>query len=114
MKKIIIILLFSIGLPLFAQNLETYEAFEADLSTVYYTRTDSSKNIVLEEGTLVNGLRSGLWIQYYQNGKTQMIARFDGGIKIRSWKTYDSKGRIVSKVKYKKGKKIYASQYVYY
>lgn len=114
MKKLFIILLLSVGIPLFSQNLEKYEVFGDDLSTVYYTRTDLIKHIVLEEGTLVNGLRSGLWIQYYQNGKPQMVARFNAGIKIRTWKTFDAQGRIISKVKYKKGKKLYASQYVYY
>ena len=114
MKKLLTILVLLFTTPVFSQAVENYEAYDVDTLTVYYTKKDTVKNITLEEGTLINGLRSGIWTSYYPNGKVQAIACYKEGKKIGKWRSYDSKGRLITEVRYKKGRMVYATQSRYY
>ena len=114
MKNIFATLFILFTSPLFSQAIERYEAYEADTQTIYYTKVDTVKNVILEEGTFVNGFKSGLWTSFYPNGKIEAVAYYKEGIKNRNWKSYDTKGRLITKVKYKNGKMVSAIQARYY
>ena len=114
MKKLFTTLFILFTLPLFSQVVERYEAYDVDTLTVYYTKVDTVKNVILEEGTFVKGFKSGLWTSFYPNGKIEAVAYYKEGIKNGSWRTYDSKGRLITKVKYKKGRMVSAVQARYY
>ena len=114
MKNLLITLGLLFTTPAFSQVVEAYEAYDVDTLTVYYTKKDTTKNVTLEEGTFINGLRSGIWTSYYSNGKVQAIAYYKQGKKIGKWRSYDNKGRLLTEIRYKKGKIVYASQSRYY
>lgn len=114
MKNIFATLFILFTCPLFSQVVERYEAYDVDTQTVYYTKVDTVKNVILEEGTFVKGFRSGVWTSFYPSGKVEAVAYYKEGIKNGSWRTYDSKGRLITKVKYKKGRMVSAVQARYY
>jgi len=114
MKNLFTTLFILFTLPLFSQVVERYEAYDVDTLTVYYTKVDTVKNVILEEGTFVKSLKSGLWTSFYPNGKIEAVAYYKEGIKNRNWKSYDTKGRLITKVKYKNGRMVSAVQARYY
>ena len=114
MKNLLATLCIIFTPPLFSQVVERYEAYDVDTLTVYYTKVDTVKNVILEEGTFVKGFKSGLWTSFYTNGKIEAVAYYKEGIKNRNWKSYDTKGRLITKVKYKNGRMVSAVQARYY
>jgi len=115
MKKLLTILtILFIVFPAQAQYLEEYEAYDVDTNTVFYTMKDTQTGVTIAEGTFVNKKKSGIWYQYYPSGKIQFVQVYNGGVKTGTWKSWDSKGRVSSKLVYKKGKLVSSTVLRYY
>ena len=115
MKKFFYILIFLlVSIQAKAQFVEEYECYDFDTSTVYYTMKDSKTGVILATGTFIDKKKSGFWYQYYPNGKLQLVQKYDGGIRTGVWKGWDTNGKLVSKLVYKKGKLVASTVSKYY
>jgi len=103
-----------LALPSKAQFVEEYECYDYDTNTVYYTMKDPQTRVVLATGTFVDKKKSGLWYQYYPNGKIQFVQRYENGVRTGTWKSWDNNGRLVSRLVYKRGKLVASSVSKYY
>jgi antitoxin component YwqK of YwqJK toxin-antitoxin module len=115
MRPILSLILFILSQALYSQGVPSYESFEADPSTVYYTLLDTTANITLEEGQYIDGERHGTWIKRWPNGDIQAILKFVEGRRKGVWRFWDEEGNLVYRKKFnRKGELILAAQYRYY
>lgn len=49
--------------------------------------------------------------KYYSNGQIHQVTRYKNGLRHGKWKTFDQDGHLKSKVKYKKGQRIWVFYY---
>ena len=65
----------------------------------------NNKGQIEQKGHLLNNLKTGKWIAYYENGSVFSVGHYDKGKKDGMWTTYSPFGVKVSQVKYVRGKK---------
>lgn len=114
MKNILLIIGMLITTHAFSQQVERYWKYEDDMSTIYYERVDTVTNITLATGSYLNDLKHGTWIGYWENGNIQTVINFRNGSRHGVSKSYDRKGRLVIKKRYKSSRLIYSKQIAYY
>jgi antitoxin component YwqK of YwqJK toxin-antitoxin module len=65
----------------------------------------NNKGQIEQKGHLLNNLKTGKWVAYYENGSVFSVGHYDKGKKDGMWTTYSPFGVKVSQVKYVRGKK---------
>ena len=114
MKNLILMVGMLLTTQVFSQHVEKYWIYEIDPSTIYYEKIDTTKNIILAEGTFIDSLKHGEWIQYWENGKIQTVINFRSGLRHGKWKSYDRSGKLVLRKKYKNNNLVFSEQRRYY
>lgn len=69
-----------------------------------FTKTYISENLA-EKGNYSNGLKTGNWITWYENGNQQTVNYWTRGVKNGGFKRFSESGKIVLSGKYRNGKK---------
>ena len=67
----------------------------------------------LEQGELLNGIRQGNWLFYYDSGQLLLKVNYDNGKKNGREITYYENGMILSEGEYKNGKRVLPTWSIY-
>jgi len=67
--------------------------------TSYYSRSNSLK----EKGEFKNGLKTGEWVLWYENGNQKILSNWEKGLLSGKFQEYDSNGVILKEFYYNKG-----------
>lgn len=114
MKNILLIVGMLLTTQVFSQQIEKYWTYEIDPETIYYEKIDTTKNITIARGLFIDSLKHGEWVMYWGNGKIQTVINFKKGLRHGIWKSYDQKGRLVLRKKYRNNHLISSEERRYY
>lgn len=114
MKNILILAGMLLTTQAFSQQIEKYWMYEIDPETIHYEKIDTVKHVTIYSGLFINNLKHGEWVGYWENGEIQTTIRFKRGLKHGTCKSYDQKGRLVIKKRYKNNHLISSQEKRYY
>lgn len=108
MKKLMILIVAIVfTLPLFSQNIsEGKDGLYYDSQGALYTGTYRNfyeNGQIKTEIPLINGLKSGSMMIYFQNGQTNEIRSYKDGKMDGTWLTFTEKGSKVAEANYANG-----------
>ena len=97
-KNLIIIVMVLLAMPIFAQTIETVDVTKAPNGKFVATGNDCKI-----EGTVMNGLKEGTWIEYFTNPDflPKKIVSYEKGKKNGAFVEIDKTGSITKKMEYK-------------
>ena len=76
MIKSLVFILFSIsfiGIQVNGQNLKDKDGKRTGKWILYKSKSESSKDLKVEEGVFIHGRKEGQWINYFEDGKASKL-----------------------------------------
>ena len=76
MIKSLVFILFSIsfiGIQVNGQNLKDKDGKRTGKWILYKSKSESSKDLKVEEGVFIHGIKEGQWIKYFEDGKAPKL-----------------------------------------